>query len=145
MTNRLLPVNASMKSATSGPGRNHPQRQCGELKAGDPAFRALLEGVDLCGVEVQAHRLVEELLRLTGGEAEIGAADFDELPSAAQPSDGQRRVGPGGDQQVQLDGQVVEKEGHGLVHLGCRTGRGSRPRPGPTAPRVRLVRPGQRR
>ena len=50
-----------------GPGRDRPQRQRGELKAGDPALGALLEGIHVGGVEVQTHRLVEELLRLIAG------------------------------------------------------------------------------
>ena len=120
MTNRLLPVNASMKSATSGLVGIAAQRERGELEAGDPAFGALLERVHVGGVEVQAHRLVEELPRLIRGEAEVGAADLDELPAAAQPRQRQRRVGAGRDHQVQLVGQVVEQEGHRLVHLGRR-------------------------
>ena len=112
MTNRLLPVNASMKSATSGRVGIAAQRQRGELKAGDPALGALLEGVHVGGVEVQAHRLVEELLRLVRGEAQVGAAHLDELPAAAQPRQRQRRVGAGGHHQVQLVGSVVEEERH---------------------------------
>ena len=119
MTNRLLPVNASMKSTTSGRVGIAAQRERGELKTGDPALGALLEGVDVGGGEVQTHRLVEELLRLTRREAEVGAAYLDELPAAAQPRQGQRRVGAGGHHQVQLIGHVVEEEGHRLVHLGC--------------------------
>jgi hypothetical protein len=102
-----------------GPSRDRAQRQCGELKAGDPALGALFEGIDIGGVEIQLHRLVEELLRLLPGEAEVGTADLDELPAAAQPRQGQWRVGAGGDHQVQLIGNVVEEEGHGLVHVGC--------------------------
>ena len=85
MTNRWLPVNASMKSGDLGPRRDGAQRQRGELESGDPALGALLEGVDVGGVEVQPHRLVEELLRLVPGEAEVGAAHLGELPATAQP------------------------------------------------------------
>ena len=52
MTNRLLPVNASMKSSTSGRVGIARKRQGGELQARDPALGALLEGVDVGGVEV---------------------------------------------------------------------------------------------
>ena len=102
-----------------GVARDGPQGQRGELKAGDPAFGALLEGIDLCGIEVQAHPLVQELLRLSGGEAQVGAADFDDLSAAAQSREGQRRIGAGGHHQVQLVRCVVEKEGHCRMHLGC--------------------------
>ena len=41
-------------------------------------------------------------------------------PRLRSRASGQRRVGAGGDHQVQLVGAVVEQEGHGLVHLGRR-------------------------
>ena len=45
MTNRLLPVNASMKPATSPRSGDAAQGERGELQAGDPALGALLERV----------------------------------------------------------------------------------------------------
>ena len=122
MTNRLLPVNAVDEVHDLGTCRDRAQRQRGELEAGDPALRALLERLHVGGIEVQLHRPVEELPCLVPGEAEVGAADLDELAAAAQPRQRQRRVGTGGHHQVQLTGEVLEQERDGLVHLGCGDG-----------------------
>ena len=60
MTNRLLPVNASMKPATSSWLRDTAQGERGELQPGDPALGALLQRVHIGGRELQPHHLVEE-------------------------------------------------------------------------------------
>ena len=100
------------------PGGDRPQRQCRELQAGDPALRATFEGGDVRDVEVQAHGLVQELPRLSGSEAQVGAAHLDQLTAAPQPRERERRIGAGGHHQAQLVGEVVEEDRDGLVRLG---------------------------
>ena len=78
------------------------QSQRCHLQAGDPALGAGLQRGDVCRGQVQTHRLVEELSRLGGSEAQVGRAQLGQLVSSAQP--GQRQVGilAGGDDQVHL-------------------------------------------
>ena len=95
------------------------QGEGGELQAGDPTLRTVLQRVHVGGGELQPHHLVEELPRLGGGEAEVGGAQLGELPAAAQPGQRQRRIGAGRDDQMQLIRKVVEQEGHRLVDLGA--------------------------
>ena len=65
---------------------------------------------------------VEELPCLGLGEPEVGGAQLGELATAAEPGQRQRRVGAGGDHQVQLARKVVEQERHRLVHRGRADG-----------------------
>ena len=98
--------------------RDAAQGECGELQAGDPALRAVLQRVHVgCG-ELQPHHLVEELPRLGWGEAQVGGAQLSELSATAQPGQRQRRIGPGRHDQMQLIREMVEQEGHRLVDLG---------------------------
>ena len=99
--------------------RHAAQGERGELEAGDPALRPLVESDNVIRGEVQAHRPVEELLGLGSREPEVGRAYLDELPTTTQPRQRQRRVGARRHHQVQLVGQVLDEEGHGVVHLGC--------------------------
>ena len=117
MTNRLLPVNASMNPATS-PRSGMPRRESAASwrPATQPSVRSL-ERVHVGGREVQPHHPVEELPRLGRGEAEVGGAHLGELPATAEPGQRQRWVGAGRDHQVQVVGEVVEEEGHRLVHV----------------------------
>ena len=134
MTNRLLPVNASMKSATSRAPRMPRRESAGELQPGDPALGALLERVHVGGGEVEPHHLVEERHGpRVRRQPQVGGPDLGELATTAQPGQGEGRVGAGRQHQVQLGGKVVEEEGHRLVHLGRARWRGSRRAPGPTA------------
>ena len=55
--------------------------------------------------QVEAHHLVEVFGRLVRRESQVGGADLDELALRAQSRQGQRRVGAGGDHQVQLGGR----------------------------------------
>ena len=118
MTNRLLPVKASMKPATSPLTGKAPQGERGELEPGDPALGALIERVHVVGREVQPHHSVEELPRLRRREAQVGGAHLRELSATAEPGQRQGWVGAGGDDEAQVIGKMVEQEGHRLVHLG---------------------------
>ena len=92
------------------------QRQGGELEGRDPALGPALEGGHVAGVEVQAHA-VEVRRRLAVGEPQVGRPYLDQLAPRPQPGERQRRVGPAGDDQVHLGGEVVEEEPHRLVDL----------------------------
>ncbi len=93
------------------------QRQGRELECGDPALRPAFQGADLGGGQPQAHPgEVRRGLRL--GEAQVGGTYLGQLASGSQPREGQRRVGPRGDDQAELGRQVVDQERHGLVDLG---------------------------
>ena len=67
--------------------------------------------------QLQSHHLVEVRRGLVGREAQIGGADLDELATPSQPRQRQRRVGAAGDHQVYLRGQVLQQEGHPVLHV----------------------------
>ena len=118
MTNRLLPVNASMKSATSSRSAMPRRESAASCRpAIQPSVRSS-SAVHVGGGELQPHHPVEELPRLGRGEAEVGGAQLGELPATAQPGQRQRRIGAGRHDQMQLIRKVVEQEGHRLVDLG---------------------------
>ncbi len=54
---------------------------------------------------------------LAGREAQIGGADLDQFATPSQPRQRQRRVGAAGDHQVYLRGQVLQQEGHPVLHV----------------------------
>ena len=78
------------------------QGEGGELEAGDPALRTVLQRFHVGGGELQPHDPVEELPRLSWGEAEFGGAQLTELRATAQPGQRQRRIGAGRYDQVQM-------------------------------------------
>ena len=92
-----------------------PHRDRGQLQAGDPALGAGFQGGDIFRREAQAHRPVEELGGLGGGETQVRGAQFGQLAPGAQPGQGQLRILAGGDDQVHARRQVLEQEGEGVV------------------------------
>ena len=92
-------------------------RESGQLQPGGPSLGAVLEGGDVRRIEVEAHDVVEERVRLVGGEAQVRGAQLEELAAGAQPGQGQRRVGARGDGEGDLRRQVVEQERHRLVDV----------------------------
>ena len=93
-------------------------RQRGQLQGGDPALGALVQRRDVALGQREAHRAVEVGRGLLGGEAQVGGPHLDQLAACPHPRQRQRRVGPGGEHQVQLRRQVLEQERHPVVHLG---------------------------
>jgi len=65
--------------------------------------------------EVQAHHPIEEIDGFTGREAQVRLAQFGQLTTRAQASQGQRRSGAGSDHQMQLRRQMVEQKGESVV------------------------------
>jgi hypothetical protein len=94
-------------------------RQSRQLQPGGPSLGAVLEGGDVRRIEVEAHDVIEEGVRLVGGEAQVCGAQLEELATAAQPGQGQWRVRARGDGDGDLGRQVAEQERHGLVDVGC--------------------------
>ena len=93
----------------------HRERR--QLERGDPPFGAPLQRGDILCRQRQSHHLVEVRRGLRGREAQVGGADLDELAARSQPRQRQRRVGAAGDHQVYLRGQVLQQEGHPVVHV----------------------------
>ena len=84
----------------AGKGRNEAgvivaitHRQGGQLQAGDPAFGADFERLDNLGRELQAHRIVEKPGSFIGCKAQIGCAQFVELPAHTQARQAEGRLG----------------------------------------------------
>jgi hypothetical protein len=75
----------------------------------------LFERGNVLGGQAQAHRCVEEIAGFSGGETQVGGAQFGELPTGAQPGEGEARVFTSSDDQVQRRRQVLEDEGQGFV------------------------------
>ena len=93
----------------------HRERR--QLESGDPAFGAPLQRGDVPRSEIQPHHLVEVGGGLVRREAQIGGADLDELAPRPQAGQRQRRIGAGGDHQVDLWGQVLQQERHPVLDV----------------------------
>ena len=113
---RSSPVNAPMNAG----GVVAPlEREACELEGGDPSLGAPLERGDLRLAQRQAHRTVQVLGRLLGREPKVGDTHLGKLPAGSEPGQGQRRVHPAGDQQVQCRRGVVQEERDAFLHLGA--------------------------
>ena len=65
--------------------------------------------------EVQAPHPIEESGGFVGRKAQVRLAQFGQLTTRAQASQGQGRVGAGSDDQMQLRQQMVEQKGKSVV------------------------------
>ena len=71
------------KMANAGPGlRTHHVR--GELKSGDPSFRAIVDGIDITRRHVEAVGDLQKLKRFFMGEPQVILTQFEDLMAAAQ-------------------------------------------------------------
>ena len=93
----------------------HRERR--ELERGDPAFGAPLERRDIPRGQVQVHHLVEVCGGLVRREAQIGRADLDQFAARPQASQRQRRIGAGGDHQVDPRREVLQEERHAALDV----------------------------
>ncbi len=80
--------------------------------AGGTGLGAGFEGSHVVRSEVQAHHPIEESGGFTGRKAQVR---FGQLTTRAQASQGQRRIGAGSDDQMQLRRQMVEQKGESIV------------------------------
>ena len=92
-------------------------RECGELKRGDPPLGAFLQGLDVLRGQVQSRRLVEVRGCLVGREAQVGGPDLHQL--AAHPPARQRqiRVGTGAQHDVHVGREVLQQEDHPVADI----------------------------
>ena len=81
-----------------------------QLQPDDPALGAGLEGRHVPALRSQAHHAVQERLGFFEGEEELGAADLDQLIARPQATEGQRRVGARGDDEVDLRGRLARRK-----------------------------------
>jgi hypothetical protein len=93
-----------------------PHREGRELQGGDPALGAPVERRDVVLGERQAHRPVEVGGGLLLGEAQVGGPDLEQLTPRAPPRQGERRVDPGREHEVELLHAVLEQERDPVVH-----------------------------
>ena len=90
-------------------------RQGRQLQTRDPALRAGIQRSDIRGREVQPHNLIEKRRRLSQCETQVGRANLGQMIPRAQPGQGQRRVGAGEYDQMEVRRHVIEPEIEGLV------------------------------
>ncbi len=69
-------------------------------------------------LKLQPHHLVEEHLRLVGGEPQVRRPHLHELAACTQAGQREGRDGPGSHRERDLRGQVVQDEGRRLVYGG---------------------------
>ena len=97
-------------------------RQRSQLQAGDPALGTVFECRDLCRRQIELHHLVEESRGLFLRESQVDRSYLGQLPADPQARERKWRIGPAGDDEMQLRGYVVEQKGHHLVDCGQRDG-----------------------
>ena len=138
MTNRLLPVNGNEASDLIAVG-DAAQSERSELQASDPAFRAVLQRVHVCGGELQPITRLRNSPASRWGEAEFGGAQLAQAardcaagPAATADRSGSPR--PGADDPE--GGRAGRSPPRGPRKLRSR---GSRRAPRSTAPRLLLT------
>lgn len=89
-----------------------PQGQRRELERGDPALGAALERRHRVGRQPQVVEAVEIGSGLVPVEAQLRRPDLGELTPGSQAGEGEHRVGPRDQDQVELGREVVDQEGH---------------------------------
>ena len=103
-------VHGGLRAPTLDQEREH-------LQPGDPAFGALLQGLNCSTVQLQACRPPEEISCLIRSEPEVALPNLGDLPATPEAWQGEGRVRAGRDDDVQPDGQVIEQEADDGVDL----------------------------
>lgn len=98
-----------------GGGHVRLEREGGELQPGRPSLHPGRQCDYVVGGEVDAHGPGEEGAGLIGGKAQVGGADLDELATRAEERQRDRGIGPAGDQDVDVGGQMVDEAAQGIV------------------------------
>src|SRR5205823_1326978 len=91
------------------------QSESGQLQAGDPALGAAYEPAHLFCRERRGEHLVQEVVRLDLSKTQIVSADLSQLPTDTQTCEGQVRVHPAGEDQVQMGRQMLQEEAQGFM------------------------------
>ncbi len=92
-------------------------RQRGELERGDPALGASLERRHLARGEREPHRAGEVGRSLVLAEPQVRRPDLDQLAAGAQAGQGEGRIGPRDQHEVEPVRGVLEQEGQLRVHV----------------------------
>src|SRR5437588_1274383 len=89
-----------------------------ELQAGDPTFGANLKADTVLRGEGKSHDLGEEGGGFLGGEAQVGGAEFEQGPLAAQAGggEGERGVLAGGKDKMKLRRKMLQQKGQGRMN-----------------------------
>jgi hypothetical protein len=111
-----IPVAAAELVHKAGRVGVAPQRQGRQLQPGRPPFGALLQRRHGSLGQLRPDGRVEQLGGLLRGEAQVGFAQFGQLPAGAQPRQRQRRVGAAGQHQPQRPWQVLQQQPQRGVH-----------------------------
>ena len=91
------------------------QRQRGELQPGRPALGALLQQLDVAGLEAERERAVEQRVGLGAVELQLVGAHLDQLAGGAQAGERQRRVGARRERELERPRRVPQQERHRRV------------------------------
>jgi hypothetical protein len=86
----------------------HRQRR--QLQPRDPSLGPPLQGCNVGCRQAQPHHLIEERRRLVRGETQVCRPQLRQLVARSEACQGQGRVGSGGNNEVQLRRQVLEKK-----------------------------------
>ncbi|MNO97605.1 hypothetical protein D3C76_893210 [compost metagenome] len=85
------------------------QRQAGQVQAGDPAFGAAVQRVDLVVAQGQQALVMEKRLGFLVGEAQVGGPDFQQLAAGADAPQADARHRARGQRHHAAAGQRVEQ------------------------------------
>ena len=96
--------------------------QRGEVDAGRPAFGALAQGGDRRGLDALARCGLDQGRGLVLVQAQVRRSQLGELTAGPHPRQRQRRVGTGGERQVQRRREVGQEELDRLVDLAVTEG-----------------------
>ena len=94
-------------------------REGGKLKSGNPTLGSSLQGSYLLWGKVQAHRLVHKCGHFVVSKAQVMYPYLGHMTIRTQARQGQGRIGPAGDDQVQprwRGRQMVEQKGKRVVN-----------------------------
>ena len=91
------------------------QRQRGQVHAGRPAFRPRHQIRQIRTIQLNARYRVHQHRHVRGGQAQLVGPDIEQLAGRAQAAQPQRRIGPGGQHQLDRRRQVREQEVQLLV------------------------------
>jgi hypothetical protein len=88
----------------------------GQLESGHPPLQRAVQGADLVGGQVEAHRLVQEARRLVDPELELVDPDFHQVAVGAQAGQGHARNSARAQHEVQRWGHMLQQPGERLVN-----------------------------
>ena len=110
-----VPIRAAESVDEAIPIQRVTHRQIGEEQPRGPPLRTVLEVRNGIAPQAEIQDIVEELLRLLGGEGKIPEADFGEGAACPQPPQPDRGVDPGAQNELDVAGLVFGEQGDRLM------------------------------